>query len=161
MQFAYRKNRSVEDAISVALHFVYEHLDRGNTYVRMLFVDYTSAFNTIVPATLVCKLQSLGLCDAVCEWVFNFLSLRPQRVRIGHRLSDEIVISTGSPQGCILSPLLFSLCTFDCTSNADSNLVIKYADDTTIIGQISDNDESKYRAEVKCLEVWSKATTFS
>ncbi len=32
-----------------------------NTYVRMLFVDYSSAFNTIVPATLVAKLQTLRL----------------------------------------------------------------------------------------------------
>ncbi len=31
--------------------------ENKNTYVRMLFVDYSSAFNTIVPATLVEKLR--------------------------------------------------------------------------------------------------------
>ena len=55
LQFAYRPNRSVDDAISLALHTTLEHLDKGNSYVRMLFIDYSSAFNTIIPAKLVLK----------------------------------------------------------------------------------------------------------
>lgn len=156
LQFAYRKNRSVEDAISVALNFVYEHLDTGNANVRMLFIDYSSAFNTIIPSNLVHKLRCLGLCEAVCEWIFNFLICSPQKVRIGDRLSDECVLSTGSPQGCILSPLLFSLCTYDCTASYNNNLILKSADDTTVIGKINCNDESLYRAEVQNLVKWSE-----
>ena len=49
-QFAYRTNRSTDDAIALATHTTLSHLEKGNTYVRMLFVDYSSAFNTIVPA---------------------------------------------------------------------------------------------------------------
>jgi hypothetical protein len=30
-----------------------------NAYVRMLFIDYNSAFNTIVPSKLVNKLRTL------------------------------------------------------------------------------------------------------
>ena len=47
LQFAYRHNRSTDDAISVALHTALSHLDKRNTYVRMLFIDYSSAFNTL------------------------------------------------------------------------------------------------------------------
>ncbi len=61
LQFAYRSNRSTDDAIAFNLHTALSHLENKNTYVRMLFVDYSSAFNTIVPATLVAKLQTLGL----------------------------------------------------------------------------------------------------
>ena len=46
LQFAYRPNRFTEDAI--ANHTSLSHLDKRNTYVRMLFIDYSSAFNTIV-----------------------------------------------------------------------------------------------------------------
>ena len=46
-QFAYRKNRSTEDAISIVLHTLLEHLEHRNTYGRLLFVDFSSAFNTI------------------------------------------------------------------------------------------------------------------
>ena len=33
LQFAYRPNRSTDDAISVALHTALSHLDKMNTYV--------------------------------------------------------------------------------------------------------------------------------
>ncbi|KAI2644416.1 RNA-directed DNA polymerase from mobile element jockey [Labeo rohita] len=49
IQFAYRGNRSTEDAVSIALHSVLTHLDSTNTYARMLFVDFSSAFNTVLP----------------------------------------------------------------------------------------------------------------
>ena len=39
LQFAYRQKRSTDDAISIALHTALSHLDKRNTYVRMLFID--------------------------------------------------------------------------------------------------------------------------
>jgi hypothetical protein len=36
LQFAYRSNRSTDDVISIALHTALSHLDKRNTYVRML-----------------------------------------------------------------------------------------------------------------------------
>ena len=42
-QFAYRPNRSTDYAISIALHTALSHLDKRNSYVRMQFIDYSSA----------------------------------------------------------------------------------------------------------------------
>jgi hypothetical protein len=53
LQFAYCPNRSTNDAISIPLHTALPQLDKRNTYVRMLFIDYSSAFNTIVPSKLI------------------------------------------------------------------------------------------------------------
>ena len=61
LQFAYHSNRSTDDAISIALQAVFSPLDKNNTYVRMLFIDYGSAFNTIVTSKLLTKLRTLGL----------------------------------------------------------------------------------------------------
>ena len=36
----------------------------------------------------------------------------------------------------------------------DRNIIIKFADDTTVIGQISDDDESAYRDDAKHLVRW-------
>ena len=47
-QFTYHTNRSNDDKISIALHTALSHLDKRITYVRMLFIDYSSAINTIV-----------------------------------------------------------------------------------------------------------------
>ncbi len=47
LQFAYRPNRSTDDAISQVLHSSLTHIDSKNgNYVRLLFIDYSSAFNT-------------------------------------------------------------------------------------------------------------------
>uniref|UniRef100_A0AAY4A5V6 Reverse transcriptase domain-containing protein n=1 Tax=Denticeps clupeoides TaxID=299321 RepID=A0AAY4A5V6_9TELE len=61
----------------------------------------------------------------------DFLTARPQAVRVGSSTSSTIVLNTGAPQGCVLSPLLFTLLTHDCTQ-----------------------DESNYRSEVSRLAKW-------
>ncbi len=45
LQFTYRANRSVDGAVNMGLHYVLQHLDRPGAYVRILFVDFSSAFN--------------------------------------------------------------------------------------------------------------------
>ncbi len=62
LQFAYRPNRSTDDAISQVLHSSLTHIDsKHGNYVRLLFVDYSSAFNTIVHTKLAVKLSDLGI----------------------------------------------------------------------------------------------------
>lgn len=80
-QFAYHKNRSTEEAVSLALHSVLSHLDNNDTYARMLFIDFSSAFNTVIPSKLVTKLTDLGITAPVCNWLLDFLTNRPQHVR--------------------------------------------------------------------------------
>ncbi|TWW80193.1 putative RNA-directed DNA polymerase from transposon BS [Takifugu flavidus] len=154
LQFAYRANRSVDDAVNLALHSILQHLDSPGTYARILFVDFSSAFNTIRPALLQDKLSQLSVPASLCRWITHFLTDRRQYVRLGKTVSDSVTISTGSPQGCVLSPLLFSLYTNCCTSSHQSVKLIKFADDTTLIGLISNGDETAYRREVARLVSW-------
>ncbi len=157
LQFAYRSNRSTDDAIAFTLHTALSHLENKNTYVRMLFVDYSSAFNTIVPATLIANLQTLGLNRSLCSWILDFLTGRSQVVRMGNNTSSPLILNTGAPQGCVLSPLLYSLYTHNCTATHSSNVIVKFA----VIGLITDNDETAYREEVSTLTKWCQENHLS
>ncbi len=161
LQFAYCSNRSTDDAIAFTLHTALSHLENKKAYVRMLFVDYSSAFNIIVPATLVAKLQTLGLNRSLCSWILDFLTGRSQVVRMGNNTSSPLTLNTGAPQGCVLSPLLYSLYTHDCAATHSSNVIVKFADDTTVIGLITDNDETAYRVEVSTLTKWCQENHLS
>ncbi|XP_062906229.1 uncharacterized protein LOC134347753 [Mobula hypostoma] len=102
LQFDYYHNRPMADTISMALHMALEHLDNTNTYIRMLFIDYSSAFNTIIPTILIEKLQNLGLCTSLCNLILNFLTGRPQSVWIGDNIFSLLTVSTGAPHGVCL-----------------------------------------------------------
>ncbi len=131
LQFAYRANRSVDDAVNMGLHYVLQHLDRPGAYVRILFVDFSSAFISIIPNLLLPKLTQLSVPTSICQWINSFLTDRQQLVRLGKYTSNTRTSSTGAPQGCDLSPLLFSLYTNYCTSKDPSVKLLMLADDTT------------------------------
>ena len=88
LQFAFLPNRSTDEAISIAFHTALSHLDKRNTYVRMLFIDYSSAFNTMVPSKLITKLRTLGSNNSLSNWILNFLTGRPQVLRVGNNTSS-------------------------------------------------------------------------
>ncbi len=53
LQFAYRRGRSTEDALLYMLHRFYSHLDQPKRYTLVMFIDFSSAFNTIRPHILM------------------------------------------------------------------------------------------------------------
>ncbi len=138
----------------MGLHYVLQHLNRPGTYVRILFVDFSSAFNTNIPTLLQPKLTQLSVSSSSCHWITSVLTDSQQLVRLGTFMSNSRSTNTGAPQGCVLSPLLFSLYTNDCTSKEPSVKLLKFADDTTLIGLIQEGDESANRQEVKEPAIW-------
>lgn len=48
LQFAYQANRSVDDAVSMPLHYNLQHLDSLGICACVLFVDFSLVFNTML-----------------------------------------------------------------------------------------------------------------
>lgn len=92
-----------------------------------MFFDYRAALSTIIPNKLVSKLQDFGPNQHLCTWI------------MGTHHSSSLILNTSVLQGCVLSPLLYIN---DCVPVHSANIIITYADDTTAIRLVSDNDES-------------------
>ena len=218
-QFSYRKNKSTEDATLLYNNLVVEHLENNNAYVRSVFIDFSSAFNTLLkpdivinklmtlnaspilskfildfltnreqrvrindilstvlsistgapqccvlsantllkPDIVINKLRTLNASPILSKFILDFLTNREQRVRINDILSTVLSISTGAPQGGVLSAILFIIYTNELRSRFRNCHLIKYGDDTVIVGLISNNDESEYNEQISELVLWCKA----
>ena len=149
MQFAYQANRSTDDAIITLIHEIAQHLDGDSTYARSLFIDYSSAFNTMQPHTLISRLAEYNIPARLQLelqlLVLDFLTNRQQYVR------TECEIA---PQGCVLSAFLFIVYTNALSLSSENCKTIKYADDTVVIGLISDNNEKEYKSTIDYVSHW-------
>ncbi|XP_070404011.1 uncharacterized protein [Nothobranchius furzeri] len=105
LQFAYRTRRGADDAKIFILDSIHKYLELPDSSARLLFVDFSSAFNTLQPHILATKLSSqFHLDDQLTLWILDFLTNRTQKVWVNNCLSGLRSTSTGSPQGCVLSP---------------------------------------------------------
>lgn len=99
--------------------------------------------NTINLAKLFNKLLDMNIDPCICHWIHIFFCNRQQTVKINNNTSSPLFLSTGAPQGCILSPWLFSLYTNQLTSlHSSVYLYLKYVDDSTIVEIITNNQET-------------------
>ena len=58
-QFTYKDKRGTDDAVNTLVHLVLKHLEQPKAYTRLLFVDFSSAFNTIQPHVLLEKIKAM------------------------------------------------------------------------------------------------------
>lgn len=58
LQFAYQSGKGVEDAKLFILDRVYKHLEQPKSHARLLFADFSSAFNKMQPNILTERLAS-------------------------------------------------------------------------------------------------------
>uniref|UniRef100_A0A8C6SJS2 Arrestin C-terminal-like domain-containing protein n=1 Tax=Neogobius melanostomus TaxID=47308 RepID=A0A8C6SJS2_9GOBI len=99
--------------------------------VRVMFFDFSSAFNTIRPTLLRRKLEDAGVDGHLTAWTIDYLTERPQYVRLRSCEFEVVVCSTGSPQGTVLSPFLFTIYTSDFTYTTYTTAVICRSSPTT------------------------------
>ncbi len=110
---------------------------------------------------LAIKLTDLGLNSSLCDWILHFLTGRPQVVKVGQFTSNSISLNIGAPQGCVPSPLLYSLYTHDCVCSHSSTSIVTFSNDTVVLGLISNNDETAYLGEVERLTLWCQDNCLS
>jgi len=83
-------------------------------FIKILFVDFSKAFDPIDHNILLNKFVSNDLPEHVTVWSLDFLNDRKQFVKIGESVSTTTVIGAGTPQGTVSGPDDFTLVTGIC-----------------------------------------------
>lgn len=117
--------------------------------MRLLFLDFSSAFNTIQTELLRDKLENSGGLPPLT--LDSGLRHGPttvcEDVRTKDCASDMVVCSTGGPQGAVLVPFLFTLYTTDFRHNSTNCHLQKFSDDSAMVGLITDENDRVQRTE--------------
>ena len=111
--------------------------------VRMLLLDYSSAFDSIRHDMIHRKMKEMKFPTWMERFIVSYLSDREIYTELEGHVSKPITRTTGLDQGTVLAPLLFCIATSDLVTLDDSPKcrIIKYADDTLVLHSIaSEND---------------------
>jgi hypothetical protein len=76
----------------------------------------------------------------VVVWVREYLVGRTQRIIVEGRLSKEVKVTSGVPQGSVLRPLLFLVYVNDIWRNIDWSIRL-FADDCIIYGEVTNKND--------------------
>lgn len=161
-QFGYQKGIGTSDAID---NLVNDIINKLNDKIKVagLFIDLSSAFDTLDHELLLAKLEHYGIRGKALKLLASYLKNRRMYVEIkdinaknvGKKCVSEVIykskmtqINRGVPQGSILGPILFIIFTVDLLNfinniQPDASLVM-FADDTNaIIGSSNLNELSE------------------
>ena len=161
-QSGFRKNKSTVDQILKLQDSILKKLKNKDS-VLAVFIDFERAYDMLNIPTLLRKLQSMGINGNIYNWLKNFLSNRTFQVKVGASLSDKFILENGTPQGSIISPLLFLIMINDIPSGLDNSVEMTlFADDSSIYAghRIIKQLEIKIQNSLNAIDKWCHENGF-
>ncbi len=105
-QSGFRKGRSTMDAVIRLENEIRKAQENKETKIAV-FLDIEKAYDMMWKEGVLIKLHKLGIGGRGFNWIKDFLYERNTQVRIGSELSNQYTVENSTPQGSVVSPLLF------------------------------------------------------
>ena len=105
-QSGFRKGRGTMDPVVCLESDVRKALGNKESLVAVFF-DVEKAYDMMWKEGLLIRLHLAGVGGRVFNWIKDFLFGRAIQVKVGSELSDKLIVENGTPQGSVISPLLF------------------------------------------------------
>ena len=141
---------STTEALVSMTHAWYSGTDGNGASVRVILFDFKKAFDLIDHQTLVRKLGTSSIPDAVMSWISDFLTSRKQRFKLGHDCFSEWgAVPAGVNQVTKLGPWLFIIMINEL--DVPGTDLWMYVDDTAISASIRENQATHNQAAVDIL----------
>lgn len=152
-QSGFRKKRSTLDQLIRLSDDILKAL-ANKQYVLGVFLDIEKAYDMIWKKGLLFKVHQMGIGGSMFNWINSFLHNRTMQVRIGTTLSECFKVENGTPQGSVISPILFLLAINDI--NPPNVKTSMYADDTAVwcVGKNVPFLCKKVQESMEYLEEW-------
>lgn len=101
------KRSCCDQVLALTTHIEAGFQDKLRTAI--VFVDLSSAFDTVWRNALLLKLTKVIRCKITIDLIASMLTNRRFRVHMGEKTSSTKTLNSGLAQGGVLSPLLFLL----------------------------------------------------
>ncbi|KAF2366265.1 Reverse transcriptase domain [Trinorchestia longiramus] len=111
-QGGYRRRLSAIDQVTKLEAAIRSTLVK-KSIMLCLFVDFSSAFDTVWPMGVLYKLSRCSVRRTMLRWLQAYLKERPFKVFMEGTYSSESIARSRVPQGAVLSPLLFNIMMYD------------------------------------------------
>ena len=151
-QHGFVKNKSVETNLLSFLQKVYNSYDDPTTKSLIaLYADMAKAFDKIPHYELIQKVSKIGIGGCLPEVLKDYLTDRYQIVRYGNERSDQLLITSGVPQGSVIGPLMFLIFINDLPDYLIYSEPSLYADD---LKSIVKNNKELFQLDLDNLTKW-------
>lgn len=107
-QSGFRKGRNTIDSV-INLEDEIRKAQVNKETVGTVFFDVEKAYDMMWREGLLIKLHLMGVGGKMFNWIMDFLNGRVIQVKIGQELSNQYNVENGTPQGSVISPILFSI----------------------------------------------------
>ena len=141
-QHGFRRHHECLQQIYTLMEACNYRKNKTNKHSWLLFIDFKKAYDSVWQDGLFYKLAEIGVGGNILKFIRSAYRQQTSVVRTRHGPTRSFKIGKGVKQGCILSPLLFSIFINDllrnpcwkgiCTDYIDKLIGLLYADDVVI-----------------------------